>query len=162
MTEDDSAALDAKDDSAFSALTNALKQPFDEGGGGNGGDGGSGGGGSGGGDGGDGLGRLMQALREGLSRVGERQSDFTAKLVEAAFARVMETLTARFGEFAGLIHKVAEQAVRGDEAVVKQLGEAVTKSISKNADVAEHCAKLADRLASLEREVAALKRDRLQ
>jgi acylphosphatase len=101
--------------------------------------------------------RLVRILREGLSRVGERQSDFTAKLVEAAFSRVMATLTAQVKNLADTI---IEAAVRGDEAVAKQLGEAVTKSISKNADVAELCAKLAERVVALETEMAMLKAQR--
>ena len=156
MTEERSTVLDAENDGAVGTLVGALERPLDEGGG-DGGNNGNGGNGDGRGDDGEGFNRLVRILREGLSRVGERQSDFTAKLVEAAFSRVMATLTAQVKNLADTIIEVA---VRGDEAVAKQLGEAVTKSISKNADVAELCAKLAERVVALETEMAMLKAQR--
>jgi hypothetical protein len=144
-------------DDTFGTLVGALERPLDDGGAnGNGGNNGNnGGGGWGGGD--ESFDRLVKILREGLAQVGERQSDFTAELVEAAFARVLEMLTAQVKELAGAL---VEAAVQGDKAVVKELGEAVTRSISKNADVAEHLANFMDRVVSLEREVAALKAQR--
>jgi hypothetical protein len=157
MTEQRSVVLDVDENGAFRELTDALKNPRDDEGGGNGnGDNGGGSGrGEGGGD--ESFNRLVRILREGLARVGERQSEFTAKLVEAAFGRVMETLNAQVKDLAGTF---VQAAVQGDEAVAKQLGEAVTTSISKNADVAEHCVKLAQRVIKLEAEVASLKEQR--
>jgi hypothetical protein len=141
-------------DDTLVPLRELLKQPHDDDGdGGDNGNNGNNGGGSGRGDDGEGFNRLVRILQEGLARVGERQSDFTAKLVEAAFARVMETLTAQVKDLADTIMKAA---VQGDEAVAKQLGAAVTTSISKNADVAEHVVKLAKRVHTLEAQVARL------
>ena len=143
-TNSDNVTIKPEGNGAFRELTDALKKPLGDGGGAGGGGDNDGDGSGGGDDGpdGDGYRRLVRILQEGLAQVGERQSDFTVKTVESAFDRVMDGLNIQVKDLADVIMQ------------------AVTKSISKNADLGEHVANFMERVVKLEADVAWLKAQR--
>jgi hypothetical protein len=113
--------------------------------GGRGNDGGDGGGPKGGG-GDDDFGPLGRLLLDALRRMGDKQLELTMRAVDDVFARM-----------SGLVTETAAAATRQDEVVAKTLGEAIARSIDRNADLAEHVANFGERVVALERQVAALK-----
>jgi hypothetical protein len=137
MTEEHSAVLDIED-GAFRELERALSRGGNGGRRGDGGNGGGKGPGGGGDDdgGGEDIGPLGRAMIEGLRRLGERQMKMTLEALELVLNQVVETATV---------------AIQGDGAFAKQLADGLATSLRANANLSE-------RVASLERQIAALER----
>jgi hypothetical protein len=100
--------------------------------------GGYGGNGNGGGDDGDDLGPLGRALLAAFKRSSELQSELVMRSVQTAIEGAGET----------------------NAIWATGLGEALARALNQNADLAEQLAALAERVATLERQLAAPAGDR--